>query len=129
MGYAFGILDEVAQGSHTKWKIVYDLKNKMIYFKSLGFLHVKNISFSAFDFSCTAKAKVFEINQAGKGDISPLFTDFSIDINQRVVEKSFEESSSQVPSSGEGRKAAWEYPRSLECLQNSRLRVSPATNN
>src|SRR5687768_13032744 len=32
--YSFSILDKVAQGSHTRWSIVYDITNKKIYFKT-----------------------------------------------------------------------------------------------
>ncbi len=32
--YSFYILDKVAQGSFTKWSIVYDITNKKIYFRT-----------------------------------------------------------------------------------------------
>ena len=56
MDYAFDILGEVAQGDFTKWSIVYDITNKTIQFKTNRFKQIKTISFSAFDFSCSATA-------------------------------------------------------------------------
>ena len=71
--YAFDILGEVAQGDFTKWSIVYDITNKTIQFKTNRFKQVKTLSFSAFDFSCTATAKVWDMNQAGNGNINNCF--------------------------------------------------------
>jgi choloylglycine hydrolase len=117
--YSFTILDKVAQGSHTKWSIVYDLINKKIYFKTLGYTQVKNIAFDAFDFNCSAISKAWEMNQAVQGDVSKLFQDFSLDLNSRMVNRSFDESSSEFTVSEEKRKAHWEYPGSISCFKTS----------
>ena len=113
--YSFGILDEVAQGDFTKWSIVYDLKNKTVNFRVNGSRQVKSVSFSSFNFSCKEKSKVFLLDTEAKGNVSSMFTDFSIGINKQVVEKSFEESSERIPSSPEGRKSVWSYPEHISC--------------
>jgi choloylglycine hydrolase len=117
--YSFAILDKVAQGSHTKWSIVYDISNKKIYFKTLGYSQVKNVSFSAFDFSCAAVSKAWDMNQSAEGDVAKLFQDFSLDLNSRMVNRSFDESISEFTVSDENRKAHWQYPGSISCLKTS----------
>ena len=115
--YSFSILDKVAQGTHTKWSIVYDISNKKIYFKSLGFTQIKNVAFSAFDFACAATAKAWEINQVMKGDVANLFGAFSEELNRKIVEKSFDESSSQFTVSEEGIRATWHYAARISCFK------------
>ena len=117
--YSFAILDKVAQGPHTRWSIVYDISNKKIYFKSLGFPQVKNVDFAAFDFNCTAISKAWDMNQAAEGNVAKLFQDFSLDLNSRMVNRSFDESSSEFTVSEENRKAHWQYPGSISCLRAS----------
>ncbi len=113
--YASGILDKVAQGTHTKWSIVYDITNKKIYFKSLGFPQIKNLAFSAFDFTCSVAAKAWEINQNVTGDISKLFSNYSAELNRKIVEKSFQESRSQFTVSEDGIRETWQYPAKIDC--------------
>ncbi|MDZ4794460.1 MAG: linear amide C-N hydrolase [Bacteroidota bacterium] len=120
--YSFQVLDKVAQGSHTKWSIVYDISNKMIHFKTLGYSNVKNISFSAFDFNCRNSSKIWDMNQAGSGNISSLFRDFSLEINRLLVNRSCEESASQITISKEGRQQTWQYAGTISCLKPVDLR-------
>ncbi len=113
--YSFMILDDVAQSTHTKWSIVYDITNKKIYFKTLDYPSVKNISIAAFDLACRAVSKTWDMNQAGEGNIASSFTNFSIEINSKLVNRSFDESVSQFIVSEEKRKIHWEYPGSVSC--------------
>jgi penicillin V acylase-like amidase (Ntn superfamily) len=113
--YSFSILSKVAQGSHTKWSIVYDISNKKVYFKTQGFPEVKTVAFSAFEFDCKSAAKSYDMNQAGTGDISNKFEPFTIENNERIVEKSFTESKSQINVNEDSRKAVWGYPRGIIC--------------
>lgn len=117
--YSFTILDKVAQGSHTKWSIVYDLTNRKIHFKTLGYASVKNVAFAAFDFRCSTASKTWNMNQAGTGDIARLFRDFSLEINSGIVNKSFDESNHEFSVNKEARKQTWEYPTSISCLKSS----------
>ncbi len=117
--YSFNILDRVAQGSHTKWSIVYDIKNKKIHFKTLGYPQVKNVAFDSFNFNCSATSKAWNMNQPIEGDISSLFQDFSLDMNSKLVNKSFDESSSEFTVGEEGRKQTWQYPAGISCFKAS----------
>lgn len=113
--YSFSILTEVAQGSHTKWSIVYDVKEKKVYFKSLAFPNVKHIAFSDFDFRCSQVSKAWDLNQAGQGAVAGLFKPFSLEMNDRIVSRSLEESKSQITVSEESRSRTVQYPGSITC--------------
>lgn len=116
--YSFSILDKVAQGTHTKWSIVYDIANKKVYFKTLEYSQVKNVSFSSFDFTCAGESKTTDMNQSGAGDIASKFSPFSAGFNRRIVERSFAESVREFTVSEEGQRSTWEYPNSIACAQN-----------
>lgn len=117
--YSFDILGKVKQGDYTKWSIVYDISNKKIFFKTSGYSLIKNVSFSAFDFNCMSISKAWDMNQVAEGDVAKIFGDFSLDLNSRMVNRSFDESSSEFTVSEEDRKAHWQYPGSISCLKAS----------
>ena len=113
--YAFDILHEVSQGNYTKWSIVYDITNKSIQFKTHRFKDIKTISFSSFDFSCTANAKVWDMNQSAPGKIDNLLENFTQDINKRIVETAARESERNVYISLENRERLWRYASGIHC--------------
>jgi len=113
--YAFTILDNVSQGEHTKWSIVYDLKNKTIRFKTKSFTTVKTISISAFNFSCSVSSKAYDMNQAGKNDVSKSFKNFTPVLNRTVLEKAIQESAREVPISENTRENMLSYAEKSQC--------------
>jgi choloylglycine hydrolase len=113
--YAFDILAEVAQGSHTKWRIVYDITNLEIHFRTLDFPQVKTISFKDFNLNCGSPSLSWLMNQSGSGDIGKLFGQFSLKQNQELVERSAEETRSQFEFSKEAILRNWQYPGSTLC--------------
>jgi penicillin V acylase-like amidase (Ntn superfamily) len=113
--YAFDILGEVAQGDFTKWSIVYDITNKTIQFKTNRFKQVKTLSFAAFDFNCTASAKVWDMNQAAEGNINRLFENFTPAMNRKIVETAARESESHVAISQTNRERLWKYSSDIKC--------------
>lgn len=113
--YAFDILGEVSQGDFTKWSIVYDITNKTIQFKTNRFQQVKVLNFAAFDFNCNATAKVWDMNQAGNGNINRLFENFTAAMNRKIVETAAKESESRVPISQINRERLWQYSSGIKC--------------
>jgi penicillin V acylase-like amidase (Ntn superfamily) len=113
--HAFDILEEVAQGDFTKWSIVYDITNKTIKFKTNRFKQIKTISFSAFDFNCSATAKVWDMNQKSSGPVNNLFQNFNSDINKRIVETATKESESRVSISQKNVETLWQYALGIKC--------------
>lgn len=113
--YAFNILDAVAQGTHTKWSIVYDISNRTVSFKSFGFSSVKLVSFSSFDFSCSQTSMAWNMNQPGQGNISNKFVPMTTAINKELVETAFRESESQFKAPENVIQEVWNYPTQITC--------------
>jgi penicillin V acylase-like amidase (Ntn superfamily) len=113
--YAFDILGEVAQGSFTKWSIVYDITNKTIRFKTNRFSEIKMIAFAGLDFNCPAKAKTWDMNQEGTGDINKKMKDFTSEMNRVLVETAVRESASQVTINNNSKTSLVQYPAGVSC--------------
>ena len=112
---SFDILGKVSVGDYTKWSIVYDLTEKKIWFKTEKFQQVRSLSFSNFDFSCTASSKVINMNGAEKGDISHSFADFSKDTNRQIFERSLQQSSALLKLTQEEKEGILDYPATIHC--------------
>jgi choloylglycine hydrolase len=113
--YSFDILNNVAQGSFTKWSIVYDITNKKIHFKTAEHKLVKSFDLAAFDFSCTSTARAYNMNQKGEGDISGRFISYADDANRKMMKQAFDESKTQVDISEQLQNAAADLPKKLVC--------------
>lgn len=113
--FAFEVLENVAQKEFTKWSIVYDLKNKKIYFKTASYPDTKSLSFSSFDFTCASGAKVIDMNQAMKGEIDKNFEPFSEKLNRTVMYRAADESKSQIQISEEARESNIAYANGITC--------------
>jgi choloylglycine hydrolase len=113
--FAFSILDKVAQGSYTKWSIVYDISNKRIHFKTDSNKDIKTIEFSVFDFACNKPSTMFNMNQDGKGDISKQFILSDKKIKQQVLHQAVTESRSHVIISKKEEAELLDFEESLSC--------------
>jgi penicillin V acylase-like amidase (Ntn superfamily) len=113
--FAFSILDKVAQGSYTKWSIVYDISNKKIYFKTDANRDIKIIQFSVFDFACSKPATMFNMNQGGKGDISKLFIVPDKKIKQQILHQAVTESRSHVTISKKEEEELLNFEAGVSC--------------
>ena len=112
---SFEILGKVAQGSYTKWSIVYDISNKQVWFKTEKYKQLRSISFSSFDFSCTVSSKLINMNGREEGDISKLFTDFSDAKNKLIFEQTLKQSSPQIVLTRAQKEATLAYPATILC--------------
>jgi penicillin V acylase-like amidase (Ntn superfamily) len=118
--YSFKILDKVAQGSFTKWSIVYDVVNKKVYYKTARFQDVRDFSFSDFDFNCNTLPRAIDMNQEGKGSVGNTFVDFSIELNRRIVETAFKESNDRIGAGQKTIEANWQYASNSKCVAGNR---------
>ncbi|MBN1416592.1 MAG: linear amide C-N hydrolase [Bacteroidales bacterium] len=87
--YAFSILKQMDMGNN-KWSVVYDLKNLNMYFRTRKGQHIKYIDFAAFDYSCSAPVKVFDINTDTSGNVAGKFMDYSVKINKEFIGHNFD---------------------------------------
>jgi len=85
--HAFQILEEVSQGAYTVWRVVYDLKNLRIRFRTIDQPRIRYVDFKSFDFSCTTPVKVLDMAKTLSGDVSKAFVDYSTRINREFVGK------------------------------------------
>ena len=115
--FAFSILDEVSQGSFTKWSIVYDISNKKIHFKTEANKTIKTIQFPAFDFSCSKPARMFNMNQEGGGDVSTRFILPDKKIKRQVMDQVVAESSSRVGISKKEEEDLLKFEEGVSCKQ------------
>jgi len=112
---SFEILGKVAQGSYTKWSIVYDISNKQVWFRTEKYSQLRSISFSSFDFSCTVSSKLINMNGREEGDISKLFTNFSDAKNKLIFEQTLKQSSPQIVLTRAQKEATLAYPATILC--------------
>lgn len=115
--FAFSVLDKVAQSSYTKWSIVYDITNKKIHFKTWANKTVKTVSFASFDFACSKPYKMFNMNQAGNGDVSSRFIAADKKIKKQIIAQAVTESSSRVSISKKEEEELLSYEDGVSCKQ------------
>jgi penicillin V acylase-like amidase (Ntn superfamily) len=113
--YSFKVLNEVSQADYTKWTIVYDLVAKKIYFKTHNYPQVKSVEFSAFDFSCTASAKAFDMNQSTPGSVNNSFVNYTSDFNRKITEATVKASRGEVNIKKEEVEALIGYAEKIKC--------------
>ncbi len=87
--YAFGILADVAQKNSTQWSIVYDQKRGRIYFRTRRSPAVKYVDSTAFDYSCAAPVRMFDINSDAEGNVSHRFREMTRQANRDLIERAF----------------------------------------
>ena len=85
--YAFETLDSVAQGSYTRWSIVYDLEAGRVHWRTRENRRVRSVTLSSFDLSCPAPVVVLGIDE-GEGDTARRFVRYTPEANRRLVASS-----------------------------------------
>ncbi len=113
--YSFEILKKVAQENSTKWSIVYDIKNKKIYFKSNRFTSRKSLDFSRLQFACNTTPMSINLNQNLTGDIVAKLTTYSSKENEQLVRASIKATSAEIPVSDKDIEAYIKYPATVKC--------------
>lgn len=99
----------------TVWSSVYDLTRLRISFKTIGHQEVREIDFSAFDFSCGTPVWIFDILSENSGNVSGLFSDYSLEANRELIRQtwSLTPGLSDLPLSEVDRAAS--YPEGFVC--------------
>ena len=113
--YAFSILDNVAQGSYTKWRIVYDITNKQVHFVTQDPQQRKSISFKNIDFTCNNSTLYFPLQGQQKGDIATYFAPLSFQQNKELIEQSARESKKNIDIPETSIYQAAAYFKTIQC--------------
>ncbi|MCW3074255.1 MAG: hypothetical protein JWP69_1324 [Flaviaesturariibacter sp.] len=111
--YSFSILDKVAQGDFTKWRIVYDITNREVHFITKG--DRKRLSLKDFNFDCNNTSLYFDLGNPEGGQISRLFAPLSFEQNKTLLQRSAKESISHVKISEAAINRAAGYYRQVAC--------------
>jgi choloylglycine hydrolase len=113
--YGFEILNRVDQGSATKWSIVYDIKNMIVYFKTIINNNIKSVDFASLDFNCSTPVMMIDINSDLEGNINSSLTEYSSQSNIDLIEKSYNGVDFLRRISKEDRDWTSSYAESLKC--------------
>jgi choloylglycine hydrolase len=113
LNYAFKVLDNVAQGGYTAWRIIYDPNLMRIYFITLFNSEIQYIDLKSFDLSCATPPKIFDLNSKISGDVTKHFKDYTISANRDLIARvnNFYRFPSNIID------ALTEYPEGLICVE------------
>lgn len=110
--YSFNVLESVHQYNNwTKWHLVYDTVNKIVYFRTADFFEVREIAINQGDFNCHNPVQIIDMNGLVTGDNSLTIKTYSKEINRRSIKMAF--AGDNVPEDRIDRLA--NYPDSMVC--------------
>jgi len=118
VAYAFGLLDQVAV-ERTMWRIVYDAGRGRVHFQTKSDPTVRTVDLGWFDLSCEQPVQILDMSQAGSGDLSAAFVDYTYEANFEMVKKSFKGTSFLSHLSDEVLDYIARVPESMECVSKS----------
>jgi choloylglycine hydrolase len=108
--YAAGVLDDVASPADSQWRIVYDVNDRLVYYRTRENMETRWLEADAFDYSPATPVTIFDMNAEGFGDVTGKFVDYSYEANRALIDASFAgtEFLKEVPE--EVREAMARYP-------------------
>lgn len=115
--YAFDILTNIAQGSFTKWSIVYDIHHRRIHLRTLANPRRRSIDMHMFNFSCATPVQVLDINTDGAGDVTRKFQVYTQQINRQMIGTTFAKTELVAHLSPEVLDGIARYPSTTMCTQ------------
>lgn len=114
VAHAFQILDEADQ-SNSRFRIVYDTKAGVIYFRTKSTPNVRSVDFRKFDFSCGTPVKVLDVLANLEGDVTRQFQDYTWEANYALIKKAFSETSFLRGTPDATMMVLSKYPETLRC--------------
>lgn len=118
LDYAFEILEEVSQSSSawgTKWRIVYDIQNRRVYFRTFSNKQIRYVDLRGFDFSCQTPIKVLDLEEPGSGDVTPDFKNYTQKLNLDLIRYSFKKTRFLAGVPDKDLEALSKYPEKARC--------------
>ena len=86
---AFDVLQSVTVKNHTQWSTVFDITNKMIYFKNNKHVDIITLDFKDFKFDSGKNSKILDIQTATPDNTMHQFIPYTTDINRNYVFKAY----------------------------------------
>jgi choloylglycine hydrolase len=87
--HAFAMLDDVSQGDHTQWSIVYDLKALRAYFRTQSARDIRWIDMKGLTLECNTPVTTIDINAPLSGDVGKSLKPYTSAANMKLVRSSF----------------------------------------
>jgi choloylglycine hydrolase len=113
--YGFSILQEVKSSEYTQWSIIYDIKNRVIYFKTLSNEKIRDVELSSINFDCDTPVKVVGLDENLEGNINSYFIDYTTEYNRNLIRTSYDAVEFLRNIQDEYVNDVAEYPESMEC--------------
>lgn len=113
--YGFKLLSSVSMGDYTKWRIVYDIEKRCIYFRTESKKKIKKIDLANLNFSCETPVKAININTNYSGDITDKFINYSFKMNKKLIRKTFSKTYFLEGISRDLLGRVMHYPGNLKC--------------
>jgi penicillin V acylase-like amidase (Ntn superfamily) len=120
---AFAILDKVTQPS-TVWSIVYAPADGTVAFRTAAVPKVKSVNLAGTPLAC-GKHKLLDIDTDTTGDVTTMFTDYSLEQNRRLLERSLASIASQMPTGAIDLLSV--LPESFQCAPVERVDAGSET--
>lgn len=95
--YSFNILNNVQDPKRSQFQIVYNIKKKEIFFRSLNSKGIKQLNLKQLNFNCNAPKLMFDINTPCKGNIFNLLEPYNSDSNKALAQKAYKETGINLP--------------------------------
>lgn len=89
--YCFEVLRRIAQGSYTKWNIVYDTQNYRIHFKTRKAKRRRFVDLDDLDFGNETPVLTLDLNEDVAGDVVSALGPYSHEQNRAVLTQSLSE--------------------------------------
>jgi penicillin V acylase-like amidase (Ntn superfamily) len=113
--HAFAMLDNVAQGDHTQWSIVYDIKARRAYFRTRTARDVRWIDFDGLALDCNSPVRMLDMNAPLSGDVAKALKPYNTDANVKLVRSSFAQTPFLSETSPDMRDELAHYPDATTC--------------
>jgi choloylglycine hydrolase len=90
--YGFKSLLDLGRTDYTKWRIVYELSEGAISFRTNKFPKTKRIRCADFDFAASSPVMVCDMNSPGEGNVASAFQEYDAAQNRKILMQAARES-------------------------------------
>lgn len=114
---SFEILEKVSFQEFTRWSIVYDIANGLIYFRTKTNAERRTLDLSRLDFACGTPVMVHDLDAQAAGDITGAMETYSFETNRDLIMKAFGETEFLKDTPVQVLEMLARYPDTLPCSQ------------
>jgi choloylglycine hydrolase len=114
--FMFSILQNVSQQS-TVWNLVFDAKNRRLYYKTASNREIRYISLLDFDLTCNTDVYMLDVNGISSGNTYSQFVPYTQELNSQLTRSTYRKLEPQFgPFTEETLKSIFSYPATTSCI-------------